>query len=76
MAEVKITVLENGPFRVEGAIELVDADGNSIETKRDRVFLCRCGASAEKPFCDGRHSKIGFKAAAQAVPESAEGQNS
>ena len=72
MAEVKITTVENGPFRVEGAIELLDTDGRVIETKRERVSLCRCGASTDKPFCDGTHSKIGFKAAAAAVPESAE----
>ena len=72
MAEVKITTVENGPFRVEGVIELIDTDGTVIETKRERVSLCRCGASTEKPFCDGTHSKIGFKAAAAAVPESAE----
>ncbi len=72
MAEVKITTVENGPFRVEGVIELIDTDGRVVETKRERVSLCRCGASTEKPFCDGTHSKIGFKAAAAAVPESAE----
>jgi CDGSH-type Zn-finger protein len=72
MASVKITILDNGPLKVEGPIELVDANGNPIETKKDTVFLCRCGASTKKPFCDGAHSRIGFQAAAQAVPESAE----
>jgi 3-phenylpropionate/trans-cinnamate dioxygenase ferredoxin subunit len=67
----KITVLDNGPFKVEGEIELHDANGNTIPTKTT-AFLCRCGASTKKPFCDGAHSKIGFKAAAEAVPESAE----
>ncbi len=71
MANVKVTVLDNGPFLVQGEIELFDSNGKQIETK-DRVALCRCGASATKPFCDGAHSKIGFKAAAEAVPESAE----
>lgn len=72
MAEVKITLSKNGPLKVQGPIELTDADGNRIETKKDTVFLCRCGASVNKPFCDGTHSKIGFQAAEEAVPESAE----
>lgn len=71
MADVKITVLENGPLKVEGPIELLDANGNPIETKKT-AYLCRCGASVNKPFCDGAHSRIGFQAAAEAVPESAE----
>ncbi|HEX8835027.1 MAG TPA: CDGSH iron-sulfur domain-containing protein [Abditibacteriaceae bacterium] len=72
MADVKITINNNGPIKVEGPIELNDANGNPIETKKSTVFLCRCGASTNKPFCDGAHSKIGFQAAAEAVPESAE----
>lgn len=72
MADVKVTILDNGPLKVEGGIDLVQADGTPVESKKSTVFLCRCGASTKKPFCDGAHSKIGFQAAAQAVPESAE----
>jgi 3-phenylpropionate/trans-cinnamate dioxygenase ferredoxin subunit len=71
MADVKITINDNGPLKVEGPIDLFDASGNRIETKKT-AYLCRCGASTNKPFCDGTHSKVGFQAAAQAVPESAE----
>src|SRR6478609_535367 len=82
MADVKITVRPNGPFRVEapiGSIDLVDADGKpfDISTKlkdgKLAFSLCRCGASVNKPFCDGTHSKIGFQAAEAAV-RAAEGQ--
>ncbi len=71
MAEVKITIKKNGPYRVEapeGAIQLVDADGNQYDLQGKTAFsLCRCGASVNKPFCDGTHSKIGFDAAEAAV---------
>jgi len=50
---------------------LIDADGNNYSVEK-RMALCRCGASTEKPFCDGTHSKIGFHAAEKAVPESKE----
>jgi CDGSH-type Zn-finger protein len=71
--EVTITVRPNGPFRVEGPIKLINTDGNPIDlTGKPAVSLCRCGASTNKPFCDGTHSKIGFQAAAAVVPESAE----
>jgi CDGSH-type Zn-finger protein len=71
--EVTITVRPNGPLRVEGPIKLINTDGNPIDiTGKPAVSLCRCGASTNKPFCDGTHSKIGFQAAAAAVPESAE----
>jgi CDGSH-type Zn-finger protein len=71
MAEVTIEARPNGPYIVTGTIELRDTNGNVIATQA-RTVLCRCGASTKKPFCDGTHSKIGFQAAAEAVPESAE----
>ena len=71
MAQVKITVRRNGPYRVEapeGTIELVDADGNPYHLTGKTAFsLCRCGGSVSKPFCDGTHSKIGFQGAEAAV---------
>jgi len=71
MADVTIEARPNGPYVVTGTIELRDTNGNVIATQA-RTVLCRCGASTKKPFCDGTHSKIGFQAAAQAVPGSAE----
>ena len=68
---VKIETIKNGPYIVTGEVELIDADGNKFPAEK-RMALCRCGASTEKPFCDGTHSKIGFKAAEKAVPESKE----
>ena len=71
MAEVTIDIIKNGPLIVKGEVELKDSDGNFYPTEQ-RMALCRCGASTEKPFCDGTHSKIGFRAAEKAVPESKE----
>jgi 3-phenylpropionate/trans-cinnamate dioxygenase ferredoxin subunit len=71
MAHVKIETIKNGPYIVTGEVELIDADGNKFPVEK-RMALCRCGASTEKPFCDGTHSKVGFKAAEKAVPESKE----
>ena len=71
MAEVTIETIKNGPYIVKGDVELKDSDGNAYSVEK-RMALCRCGASTEKPFCDGTHSKIGFQAAERAVPESAE----
>jgi CDGSH-type Zn-finger protein len=76
MAEpVEIKVRLNGPYRVQGPIRLVDADGNEFELPDDGrpLALCRCGGSTTKPFCDGTHSKIGFDAATRAVRESEAG---
>ena len=49
----------SGPLYVEGGIRLISADGKEYE-RRSRMALCRCGASGNKPFCDGTHVKIGF----------------
>jgi CDGSH-type Zn-finger protein len=72
MADVTIEIIKNGPYIVTGPVELKDSEGNNYPAK-ERMALCRCGASTTKPFCDGTHSKIGFQAAEKAVPESAEG---
>ena len=69
MADVEVTATENGPYKVAGTIDLFDAEGNQIQTKTSTVFLCRCGGSTNKPFCDGTHSKIGFEGATAAVRE-------
>jgi CDGSH-type Zn-finger protein len=71
MAQVKITVRKNGPYRVEaleGLVEMVDAEGNRFDLDGKTMFsLCRCAGSVKKPFCDGTHSRIGFQAAEAAV---------
>ena len=68
MADVHVEIFDAGPYKVEGAIEIVDGNGNVLDlTGRDTVFLCRCGGSTNKPFCDGTHSKIGFHGAIAAV---------
>lgn len=56
MSENKISIVDNGPYRITGDVQLVDAEGNTFETKRT-FSLCRCGKSANIPFCDGTHKK-------------------
>jgi len=65
-----IKVRQNGPYLVDVGedVKLVDWNGNEYQIARRPFALCRCGASATKPFCDGTHSKIGFRAAEAAVP--------
>ena len=55
----KVQVRANGPLLVEGDILVTDADGNS-EPKNKKTAFCRCGASNNKPYCDGTHNKINF----------------
>jgi CDGSH-type Zn-finger protein len=58
----KITPYRNGPYLVRGPFVIVDQSGNEIEVKRRVVALCRCGRSQIRPFCDGTHKAIGFRA--------------
>lgn len=58
-ASPSVSVTENGPYMVEGLSELIDARGEDV-SKDGKVFLCRCGQSSNKPFCDGTHKKVGF----------------
>ena len=55
-----VTPRANGPLVVEGRLTIVNPDGTVTEATK--VFLCRCGHSADKPRCDGTHKKIGFVA--------------
>jgi len=57
--KAKMQFKKNASIRVTGSVDFVDADGNVLETKTD-FSLCRCGASKEKPFCDGSHRDCGF----------------
>lgn len=56
---VKLHPKPNGPLVVEGRIEFVTADGTRFVSE-PKTWLCRCGGSANKPFCDGTHKRIGF----------------
>ena len=58
----RITVYRDGPFLVRGPVQLLDQDGNTIETDRGTVALCRCGKSRLRPFCDGTHKLVRFQA--------------
>src|SRR5581483_3951292 len=62
MADVTIRVLKNGPYEVTGGAAVTDQKKNQYTGQGDPIYLCRCGQSANKPFCDGTHTKVGFKA--------------
>ena len=57
----------DGPLQVSGAVALLDSRGENIATDA-RYWLCRCGGSTNKPFCDGTHKKLGFSSARQSDP--------
>jgi len=62
MATTRITVINNGSLRIEGDFEIVDQDGHAFGLAgRTKVSLCRCGQSADKPFCDSSHKSCAFE---------------
>lgn len=72
MSDTVIRVRDNGPLMIEGPVTVVDAMGNefAFDKTKPAIFLCRCGHSAKKPFCDGAHKACGFQSAqrGQEVP--------
>jgi CDGSH-type Zn-finger protein len=64
---LKIVTRDNGPYLAKGSLMMLDVEGDEFRAKRATVALCRCGGSTNQPFCDGTHSKAGFRAAERAV---------
>ena len=70
VSEVTIKARESGPYLVTGPFTLTDADGTVYELPEGAaVALCRCGRSANKPFCDATHRRVDFAAAERAVAQ-------
>jgi len=66
MSTTKLTINRNGSLKIEGDFEIVDQEGNVYGLQgRETLGLCRCGLSANKPFCDGSH-RNGFEHEAKA----------
>lgn len=60
-AATRLIPLPDGPYEMSGPLEIVRPDGDRIEPPSTPVYLCRCGRSASKPFCDGSHARTGWK---------------
>jgi CDGSH-type Zn-finger protein len=60
--ETLIVPYRDGPLLVRGPFRMTDQDGNPIEVGRRTVALCRCGKSRARPFCDGTHKLVRFRA--------------
>ena len=60
MSDVTVKIAKNGPLLVMQPVQILDADGNELKPEKFPVALCRCGASENKPYCDGAHGKCGF----------------
>ena len=61
---MKVKVTENGPIIIDTESEITVTSGGSTEVQKGPLFLCRCGKSANKPFCDSSHRKAKFEGGA------------
>ena len=67
MADTIIKVQDNAPYLVTGSFEVQDASGATFQVEAGKpVALCRCGQSANKPFCDGSHRAAEFESQVKA----------
>ena len=67
MASTRVVIRDNGSILVEGDFELQDAQGRPFDIAgRERISLCRCGQSQDKPFCDGSHKECAFSSVVEA----------
>ena len=62
VGSTRITPYRDGPYIIRGDFTLTDQSGNEIDPGRGTIALCRCGKSQIRPFCDGTHKLIGFRA--------------
>jgi CDGSH-type Zn-finger protein len=63
MSDFVVQVRENGPYKITGPVRILDAEGREfVLPEGSAVALCRCGRSANKPFCDASHRRDGFVA--------------
>ena len=62
MEEARITAYRDGPLIVRGPFRLEDQEGKAIDVGRETIALCRCGKSRMRPFCDGTHKLVRFRA--------------
>jgi release factor glutamine methyltransferase len=72
-APARVTPYRDGPYLLRGPFELTDQDGDPIPCTRQTIALCRCGRSQIRPFCDGTHRLVGFRAASGAETPAADG---
>ncbi len=61
MTETIIIPQEHGPYHIKGDFRLVLSDGTELDVEGGETWLCRCGLSSMKPFCDSTHRKSGFR---------------